>query len=342
MRNKARAMVCMLLFPVALTGCFSGPNVKASNPIDPPQGDARVVQAPATSKKEDRGHITELYVMNHDGYVMPFSAKLQGKSLAKSSLECLVEGSVAAKVLPKGTKSVLPKGTKVLGVKIKKEVATVNFSREFRNYTAQNETKILNAITWTLTGFRNIKSVNIQMEGKDLSVMPKGKSVTQGLTRADGINVEVANGVDISASMPVTLYFISQSEDNSIHYVPVTRLVNRSTNVGETVVKELVRGPLENSHLIGPLDTATTIKEVKLSGKQITANFGKEILQYNDQTAASKSALDSIVLSLTQNMNANKVKIIVDGKTTIGVLNNQGKNVDLPVTRPKHINPSGL
>jgi germination protein M len=45
---------------------------------------------------------------------------------------------------------------------------------------------------------------------------------------------------------------------------------------------------------------------------------------------------------LTQNMNANKVKIVVDGKTTIGVLNNQGKNVDLPVSRPKQVNQSGL
>jgi germination protein M len=342
MRNRAKVMVCMLVIPVTLTGCFSGPNVKASNPIDPPQSDARAVQAPLPSKQEAKGHLTELYAMNQDGYVLPFSTKLQGKSLAKSSLESLVEGSASSKILPKGAKGVLPKDTKVLGVKIKNEVATVNFSRELQNYKAQDETKILNAITWTLTGFRNIKSVNLQIQGKDLAVMPKGKSVAQGLTRADGINVEVANGVDISSSMPVTLYFISQSEDNSIHYVPVTRLVNRSANVGETVVKELVRGPLENSHLIGPLDTATTVKEVKLSGKQITANFGKEILQYNDQTAASKSAIDSIVLSLTQNMNANKVKIVVDGKTTIGVLNNQGKSVDLPVTRPKQINPSGL
>jgi germination protein M len=63
---------------------------------------------------------------------------------------------------------------------------------------------------------------------------------------------------------------------------------------------------------------------------------------YNDQTAASKSAIDAIVLSLTQNLNADKVKITVDGKQTIGVLNNEGKNVDLPVTRPKTINPTGL
>jgi germination protein M len=342
MRNKARVIVCMLLFPVVLTGCFSNPNAKASKPIDPPQGEAHVVQAPVPAKKEAQGHLTELYTMNQEGYVIPYSAKLPGKSLAKSSLESLIEGSAQSSVLPKGMKAVLPKGTKVLGVKIKNGIATANFSKNFRHYKVQDELKILNAITWTLTGFSKIKSVNLQIEGKDLAVMPKGKSVAQNLTRADGINVEVANGVDISGSMPVTLYFLSQADDDSISYVPVTRLVNRSASIGETVVRELVRGPLENSHLIGPLDTATTIRGVKLNGKQITANFGKEILQYNDQTAASKSALESIVLSLTQNMNANKVKIMVEGKQTIGVLNNEGKNVDLPVTRPKQINPSGL
>ncbi|MCH5584631.1 GerMN domain-containing protein [Shimazuella sp. AN120528] len=342
MRNKAKAMVCMLLFPVALTGCFFDPNVKASKPIDPPQSEAQVVHAKAEPKKETQGHLTELYTLNQDGYVMPYSVKLSGKSLAKRSLESLIEGSQTATLLPKGTKSVLPKGTRVLSVKIKKGVATANFSKEFKNYKQEDETKILNAITWTLTGFSNIKSVNLQIEGKKLALMPKGKTVAQGLTRADGINVEVANGVDISASMPVTLYFLSQSDDDSISYVPVTRLVNRSSNIGETVVKELVKGPMENSHLIGPLDTATTIKGVKIEGKQITANFGKDILQYNDQTAASKSALESIVLSLTQNINVSKVKIVVDGKTTIGVINNQGNNVDLPVSRPKQVNPSGL
>jgi germination protein M len=342
MRNKAKAMICMCLLPLAVTGCFSNNNAKVSKPIDPPQEDAHVVQAPVTTKKQEKGYTSELYTMNQDGYVLPYTVKLSGKSLAKSSLECLVEGSSSASLLPKGTKAVLPKGTKVLGVKIKDGVATANFSKGLKKYKAEDETKILNAITWTLTGFKNIKSVNLQIEGKDLATMPKGKTVASDLTRADGINVEVANGVDISGSMPVTLYFLSQADDDSISYVPVTRLVNRSANVGESVIKELVRGPLENSHLIGPLDTATTVKEVKVSGKQITANFGKEILQYNDQTAASKSALESIVLSLTQNMNANKVKIVVDGKQTIGVINNEGKNVDLPVTRPKHINPSGV
>jgi germination protein M len=280
MQKTKQVMLGLFVVPFALTGCFAGPNTKASSPIDPPQGDAQIVQAPAKEKKQEAsGHLTEIYMLNQDGYVMPYSLRLPGKSLAKSALECLVVDSPTVSQLPKGSKGLLPKGTKVLGVSIKDGVATANFSKQFLSYNVADEEKIVDAITWTLTGFDRISKVDIQVEGKPLAVMPKSKTVVQQRSREDGINVEVANGVDISASMPVTLFFLSQAEDDTISYVPVTRLVNRADNIGETVIKELIRGPLESSNLIGPLDAATTIKAVKVKGKEITANFGKEILQ---------------------------------------------------------------
>jgi germination protein M len=336
MQNITKTAFCTLLLPLVLTGCFSDPNTKASKEIDPPQ----VVKATAQQKVEVNGHNTELYVVNQYGYVLPYTVKVPGKSVAKTSLEYLVDGGAVSTILPKGMKGLLPKGTKVLGVKIKNNVATVDFSKQFRQYDVAKESKILSAITWTLTGFNNIKSVNLQVDGKNLEVMPKGKTPAQNLTRVNGINVEIANGVDISQSMPVTLYFLSQADDDSISYVPVTRLVNRSSNIGEMALKQLVQGPTENSHLIGPLDASTVVKDVQVSGRTITANFGKEILQYNDQSAVSKSAIRSIVLSLTQNTSGSVVKIMLDKKTTIGVMTKDGKNIDLPISRPKQINPS--
>lgn len=341
MRNVTKAAACALLMPLALTGCFAGPNKNVSKPIDPPPSDSQVVQAPV-KQVQAKGHRTELYLENQDDYVVPYTMKTPGKFVARTSLEYLVDGGPESAMLPKGMKGILPKGTKIQGVSLKHGVATVSFSKEFCNYDATNESKMLNAITWTLTSFPNIKSVNIEVDGRNLAVMPKGKTPAQNLTRDDGINVEIASGVDISESMPVTLYFLSQADDDSITFVPVTRLVNRSSNIGQTVLKELVKGPAENSHLIGPLDVSTQIKDVQVDGKMAIANFGKEILQYNDQTAASKSALESIVLSLTQNTTANKVKIMVDGKTTLGVISRQDKNGDLPISRPKQINPTGL
>ena len=67
-------------------------------------------------------------------------------------MEYLVANGPVTDMLPNDFRAVLPEDTE-LSVNIKDGVATVDFSKEFKNYQPEDEMKILQSITWTLTQF---------------------------------------------------------------------------------------------------------------------------------------------------------------------------------------------
>jgi germination protein M len=344
MFNKMfRASAVLLLVPFALTGCMFGPNKHTSSPIDPPPTNANPVAAKQAESQKEMSK-TELYFLSDSGYVVPYALNIplsKGKGIAREALRFMVKGGAGESMLPDGFSPILPKGTQIKGLNIQDGTATIDFSKEFLSYQPDEEEKILEAVTWTLTGFPHVKEVNIWVDGKPLAVMPKKKTPSQGLTRENlGINLEVAEGTEMSQSMPVTLYFLGQTPDNQVYYVPVTRMVNQTDNVAEATIKELIKGPQQDSDLSGALDTTTEVNKVQVKGDTVFADFGEQLLEYGEQTA-SKDALQTIVLSLTENTGFKKVKLSVNGKQNI-MASGEKDLIDQPVTRPKFVNPQPL
>ena len=111
---------------------------------------------------------TELYLIDKNGLVVPQTLELpKTESVAKQALEYLVKNGPVTEMLPNGFQAVLPADTKI-SVNVKDKVATVDFSNEFKNYQAEDELKILQSITWTLTQFDSIEKVKLQMNGHPL------------------------------------------------------------------------------------------------------------------------------------------------------------------------------
>jgi germination protein M len=245
-------------------------------------------------------------------------------------------------MLPKGFSRLLPKGTAIKGLNLKDGVAIIDFSKEFTQYDPKTEESILNAVTWTLTGFQGVKEVNIWVEGKPLEAMPKGKTPAQHLTRNRGINLEVSEGVNLGQSVPVTLYFLGQTSTNETYYVPVTRMVNKADNMARATLDELVKGPALRSNLISALANNTQVNKVTLNDDTVMVDFGDQLLEYNNQSSISKARMESIVFSLTETTVAKNVKLTVNGKRSITVSGQKREKADQPVSRPEMVNPTGL
>lgn len=347
----ACTVLVLLLMPLALTGCLFGPEQKTSAPIDPPpegvekKYEQQAAQQADESKEEakaDKKNLArvQLYFLANNGYVVPYAVDMpKVEGIAKEAMKMLVKGSQAESKLPEGFSGVLPEGTKVKGLNIQDGTATIDFSKEFLSYQPEMEKKILDAVTWTLTGFDSVERVNIWVDGRPLAKMPKGKASAQGLTRNRGINLELAEGVNIGQSMPVTLYFLGQAPDNTVYYVPVTRMINRTDDVAGSVMRELILGPRHGSGLSGALAETLKVNKLQVKDKTVLADFGGQLLQYGKGKSASKDAIQTIVLSLTENTGADKVKITVNGKAEATV---EGKPLDQAVTRPAIVNPAGL
>ncbi|MEH7354297.1 GerMN domain-containing protein [Neobacillus drentensis] len=345
-KNKAKILgVTVLTSTVLLSGCglFGGEKQKK---IDPPKSvtvDDKKASKETTAK--DKGKVenvvkTELYLIDKDGYVVPQTLNLpKTTSVATQALEHLVANGPVTNKLPNGFRAVLPEDT-TLSVDIDKNtgVATVNFSKEFKDYKPEDEMKILQSVTWTLTQFDNVKSVKLKMNGHELTEMPvNGTPISQNLSRTTGINIDTTDVVDITNTKPVTVYYIG-GEEGSYYYVPVTRRVsNNEKDNNAAVVNELIKGPSAKSTLVSEFVSDVKLLEApKYQDGTVTLNFNKDIYDSFDKKEISQSLLDTLVLSLTEQQGVKKVAVQVDGKAEIK--NDKGKKLTEPVTRPEKVN----
>lgn len=283
----------------------------------------------------------ELYLFDSNGYVVPQTVQLpKTKEVAKQAVEYMIQNGPITELLPNGFQAVLPQGTEVLGLNLQEDGTLVaDFSKEFTEYKAEDELKILQAITWTLTQFENVEKVQIRINGYEQPFMPvNGTPINEGVSRANGINFDNGEVVDITGSKAVTLYFLSQHGDQT-YYVPVTRRVNdnKEPNHVATIINELIKGPNMSSDLLSGFHPDIQLLEDPMyENGTVTLNFNNAVLGSLQGTAIPHSLLNSLVLSLTEQEGIESIAIQVDGDTQ--VYNESGDMLSSPVSRPQLVN----
>jgi germination protein M len=344
MHKTLRTGAPLLLLSVSLlvSGCGLG-GEKTGSELDPPKvnyvKDGKSLDKKEKTAKSEQTQRRQLFLFDSNGMVVPQVLALpKNDETAKQVLEYLVKDGPVSNMIPNGFQAVLPADTQVLSVNIKKGTATANFSKEFTEYKPQDELKILQAITFTLTQFDNIKKVKIQINGKNQNSMPVNNTpIGEGVSRIDGINIENGNVADITNSNLVTLYFLSQTQDQT-YYVPVTRrVVRQGTDKVTATVENLIDGPTAQSRLL--TDFRTDVKLLStpvVKDGVVTLNFNSSLLDNKEENRIADEVLNSIVLSLTELPEVKKVAIQVDGKSKI--FNEKGKELTAPVSRPKEVN----
>ena len=337
---KRLAMMIGLMMVVGLVGC--GANVEKEE-IDPPTTvsyENEIEDAELAQASDETGIITELYLFDQHGYVVPTAVELPNTtSVAKQALDYLVHDGPVTELLPSGFSAVLPAGTTVNSIDVSDRVATVDFSKEFANYDAALEGKILQSVVWTLTQFESVDRVVIQVAGRTLTEMPVAHTpVSKALTREIGINLETASISDVMNTYPVTVYFVKENEENS-YYVPVTRRVpNAEKNELAAIVQELVQGPIPGSGLSSQFVVDASLIDLPvLENGVATLNFNEFIYaSIDDDKFVASGLLDSLVLSLTERVDVERVALRVNGSPDL--LDEDGKALSAPVSRPTKVN----
>ncbi|MFD2681507.1 GerMN domain-containing protein [Bacillus seohaeanensis] len=292
------------------------------------------------SKKDaaEQTVMTELYLIDENGYVVSQALPLpKTESVAKQALEYLVADGPVQNMLPNGFRAVLPAETQV-SVNIKDGKATADFSKEFANYQPEDEKKILEAVTWTLTQFDSVEKVELTMNGYPLTEMPVSNTPINesGLTREVGINVDTSGVVDVTNTKPLTVYYVSQTGDQS-YYVPVTKRVSANEeNDVKSVVQQLIEGPGYASSLVSDFTGAALLDDPKIKDGTVTLNFNEAVYGSIEEKLVSEHMLNSLVLSLTEQEGIKEVSVLVNGEATS--VSKDGKTVTEPVSRPENIN----
>jgi germination protein M len=293
----------------------------------------------ASEEEAEKTVTRDLYLIDRNGFVVAQTLPLPASdSPARQVLEHLVADGPVTEILPNGFRTVLPADTTV-DVDIKDGTAVVDFSKEFAKYEAKDEKKILQAITWTLTQFDSIERVQLKMNGHQLKEMPvDGTPISkEGLTRRDGINLEESGVADITNTRPLTVYYLTQADDEP-YYVPVTKRVpNTEADDVTAVVNELAEGPgMMNALISGLSSDAKLLKDPEVKEGVVTLHFNEAVLGGAGENVISEETLKSLVLSLTELEDVKSVDISVEGKEKL--VNEKGESLTAPVSRPEKVN----
>ncbi len=348
--TKSAIAATVVTSTVLLSGCGLFGGEEEVKQMDPPKneavdetvakGDNSETEATEATDQEEATTETvkrDLYLIDNSGLVVPYTVDLpKTDSAARQVLEYLVAGGPLNEILPDGFRAVIPQDT-VVDVKLEDGTITADFSKEFGTYNPEDEAKILQAITWTLTQFDNVNNVVISVNGYKLDEMPVNSTpIPTDLSRADGINIDNSGVVDITNSRPVTLYFYVQNEDAE-YYVPVTkRIENTGDDRVSAVVNALIDGPKMSSNLISEIHQDVKLLGAKVEDGNVTLDFNEAIFGSFNEKMISKHVINSLVLSLTEQPEVKSVAITVNGSED--VVTEDGKSLTEPVTRPANVN----
>ncbi|WP_379130732.1 GerMN domain-containing protein [Paenibacillus sp. sgz500958] len=356
---------CLLAVPLALSGCdWFGSEESAV--VDPPPSGVEAQMLEMSGDPLDSGVFgpvtldgtetdaakaptavntasssrTTVYLEDGNGLLAPVSLSIpSGKkaALLKDSLTLLVDKGAYASSIPSGFQGVLPAGTVVQNVTLDKEqgLAVVEFNAKFADYDPADERKLLEAITWTLTGQEGIQGVQLWVDGKKLTEMPlKGTPLDRPLSRSMGINLP-RNGMTAMNSSAVTVYFSAASPDGIQYYVPVTRFVPPGQDSVKAALNELLTGP-ESAKGLQMVMTEDTVLDSVEAGQNgvITVSIKDDMFEDGDKIPVDM--LESVVLTVAQNSKDSLVQIRMNGKEAVTGSNNvdYGK----PVSAPEYIN----
>jgi germination protein M len=344
--NKMVKMAAVTgMVAVMVSGC-SLMKTESTQQIDPPQSgtDQSVtatgeVHIDMTADQAVNTARMMVFAKDAKGFVTPVSIPMpKTQSVAKTSLDYMVQGGPGDALLPQGFVSLLPKGTKLsVNLLADKKEAVVNFSKEFLNYNADDERKILEGIVYTLTGFSSINHVIVSVNGTQLTEMPKGHlPLDEPLSRSMGINLEKEANVEFGKTTPITLYFLNGTDEDYKYYVPVTRLVKRTDDMTNAVLEGLIKGPDAKKGLLPVIAPETKLLHVTPGDGLVTVDFSEQI--NGSDEAVTAEALQSVLLSLTETTGIPKVQFMVGGKTAQAIGADK-LNYSKPVTRPGQINP---
>src|SRR5690625_602941 len=359
------SFIVILIF--MLTGCFKGE--QSLEEIDVPQDAEAVDQTDQNSLEDDMvqaGNENEesegnaeneeeeivetiarqLYLVDANGMVVAQTLELpelDNQGVATQALTYLIKGGPVTEILPNGFQAVLPEGTEVLGLDLQEDgTLIVDVSKEFEEYEAEDELKILQAMTYTLTQFDNVDRIKLWINGYPQEEMPvSGTPLASGSSRVNGINLVASETLDLMKSQAVTMYYPSEYNDNR-YYVPITQHIEiDNQDIFAPIIRTLISGPsyqLNALHVFN--DETTLMHRPTLENGVLTLTFNQGVLKDVDKAIISDEVIETLVRTLTEHPRVDAIEVKVENIDQL--VNENGEVYSEPVTKDIFVNVEKL
>ncbi|MBQ9135725.1 MAG: GerMN domain-containing protein [Lachnospiraceae bacterium] len=211
-------------------------------------------------------------------------------------------------------KAPLQMGFSLLSYRVEGETLHLDVSEEYRGLKATTEVLIRAALVRTFSQVTGIKYVSITVAGEPL-LDTLGNAV--GLMTAEQFVDNAGDEINAYEKVRIKLYFANE-EGTGLIATNRTVVYNTNIPIEKLVVEELLEGPGQESdgELFPVINPETKIVSVTVKDNVCYVNFN-EVFLTQIYTVTPEVAIYSIVNSLEELPNVNKVQISINGETDV-------------------------
>lgn len=189
----------------------------------------------------------------------------------------------------------------------------LDVSEEYKQIAPTTEVLLRAALVRTLTQIRGIDHVALTVNGEALT---DSLGATVGPMTADMFIDNAGNEINAYEKVRLKLYFANETGDRLVE-CPISCVYNSNISMEKLVVERLVAGPPEGNADVYPvINPATKVLSVTVKDGTCYVNFDDGFMtqMYN---VNGDVVIYSIVNSLVELSNVNKVQIAVNGETSL-------------------------
>lgn len=276
---------------------------------------------------EEQNGIQVYYVNREETAIVPVEYVLT----AEERTEVIKELLQLLKTDPEDNnlKATIPSGIEMNGCRINEDKLYIDFTQTYKEMLPTKEILVRAAIVRTMMQVEGLLAVEFELDGEPM--MDPAGVLIGSMTAAQFIDNE---GTEISTYEEVTLrLYFANAEGTQL--VPVSRQVEYNTNVSleKLVMEQLILGSSEQN-AYPTINPATKVINVTVNDGTCYVNLDQTFLT-QVYSVNSEVTIYSIVNSLVELENVNKVQILVNGQNEISYresvnLNTTfGRNLDL-------------
>lgn len=276
----------------------------------------------------EEGNVVQVFYINRDETAI---RSIEYTLTAGEKTDMVAELLNVMKLNPEESelKATISSAIDIYSCRINEGKLIIDFAKTYKDMPPTTEVLVRAAIVRTVTQIEGIETVEFELEGETLIDYA---GIVVGAMNA-GQFIDNA-GTEINAYEVATLKLYFANEEGTA-LVPVSRSVEYNTNVSleKLVMEQLILGPskLEAYPTINP---ATKVINVTVNDGTCYVNLDQTFLT-QVYTVSSEVTIYSIVNSLVELDNVNKVQILINGESEISFRESMnlnttfGRNLDL-------------
>ena len=262
------------------------------------------------NEQTDKANVYSVYYLsNSETKVETHEYELQSETSAEQVNEMLLVLQTNPSRLQ--YKAPLAMGFQLIDYKLEAGKVTLNVNEEYKKLTPTQEVLVRASLVKTLTQLPGINFVSITVNGK-LLTDAEGKSI--GWMNRDQFLENEGSAFNTFETVTLKLYF---ADENGTGLMETARTKEYSSNVSmeKLIVEELIKGP--NGEGIYPtINGQTKVASVTVQDGTCYVNLDETFLTQVPNVTAEVT-IYSIVDSLVELKNVNKVQISINGDTNI-------------------------